>query len=216
MRYFVAILFILLAVPFKANSQVISKEEMQDLLNNYEIQLENPVIRDFVSMSQIQEDFATTIQYSGLSVEIIQKGDNNIGYVEQIGTGFSTSLSQKGSFNEANLWSEGNNISIEVKQDGDGNTINSCIKNYDLEKLSAMLLQEGNNNRINLALFGVGIPAEELSQEVKITQQGNNHVVEAFMEDSFAPIEITQTPGTNGEGMQVSISNSYFNFPMKK
>jgi len=95
-----------------------------------------------------------------------------------------------------------------VKQDGNDNTINSFIENYSLVSRSAYLLQQGNNNRIQLALFGDGIPQSNDAQQVQITQTGNDHSVDAILENSFAPITITQTPGVNGEGMQLNISNS--------
>jgi hypothetical protein len=144
---------------------------------------------------------------------INQNGTGNSGLIEQNGSGLETKLWQYKTSNEANLWSEGDNISVEVKQDGIDNSINSFIENYVLVSRSAYLLQQGNNNRIELALFGDVAPSVNDAQQVQITQTGNDHSVEAMLENSFAPISITQTPGVNGEGMQVNISNSAFSFP---
>ena len=210
---------ILLLTAFGLHAQeLISNEEMQDLLESTVIQLENPVISNFSVIRQIDEanDFkATQNQQGNLQNGILvnQNGTGNSGLIEQNGSGLETKLWQYKTSNEANLWSEGDNISVEVKQDGIDNSINSFIENYFLVSRSAYLLQQGNNNRIELALFGDAVPSVNDAQQVQITQTGNDHSVEAMLENSFAPISITQTPGVNGEGMQVNISNSAFSFP---
>lgn len=210
---------ILLLAAFGVHAQeLISNEEMQDLLESTVIQLENPVISNFSVIRQIDEanDFkATQNQQGNLQNGILvnQNGTGNSGLIEQNGSGLETKLWQYKTSNEANLWSEGDNISVEVKQDGIDNSINSFIENYFLVSRSAYLLQQGNNNRIELALFGDAVPSVNDAQQVQITQTGNDHSVEAMLENSFAPISITQTPGVNGEGMQVNISNSAFSFP---
>jgi len=199
---------------------VISSEEMQDLLNSSEIQVDNPIISNFMLIRQIDQDNTIdVIQNQQGSVQntilLNQSGIGNIGYIQQSGSGMQTSLWQYKSSNEANLWSEGENVTIEVKQDGNDNTINSFIENYSLVSRSAYLLQQGNNNQIQLALFGDGISLSGSAQQIQITQTGNDHSVDAILENSFAPITITQTPGVNGEGMQLNISNSAFSFPGK-
>ena len=210
---------ILLLTAFGLHAQeLISNEEMQDLLESTVIQLENPVISNFSVIRQIDEanDFkATQNQQGNLQNGILvnQNGTGNSGLIEQNGSGLETKLWQYKTSNEANLWSEGDNISVEVKQDGIDNSINSFIENYFLVSRSAYLLQQGNNNRIELALFGDVAPSVNDAQQVQISQTGNDHSVEAMLENSFAPISITQTPGVNGEGMQVNISNSAFSFP---
>ncbi|WP_319228168.1 hypothetical protein [Draconibacterium orientale] len=210
---------ILLLTAFGLHAQeLISSEEMQDLLESTAIQLENPVISNFSVIRQIDEanDFkATQNQQGNLQNGILvnQNGTGNSGLIEQNGSGLETKLWQYKSSNEAYLWSEGDNISVEVKQDGIDNSINSFIENYFLVSRSAYLLQQGNNNRIELALFGDVAPSVNDAQQVQISQTGNDHSVEAMLENSFAPISITQTPGVNGEGMQVNISNSAFSFP---
>jgi len=205
-------LFVLACFGLNAQN-VISSEEMQDLLNSSEIQVDNPIISNFMLIRQIDQDNTIdVIQNQQGSVQntilLNQNGADNTGYIQQSGSGLQTSLWQYKSSNEANLWSEGENVTQEVKQDGNDNTINSFIENYSLVSRSAYLLQQGNNNRIQLALFGDGIPQSNDAQQVQITQTGNDHSVDAILENSFAPITITQTPGVNGEGMQLNISNS--------
>ncbi|WP_321995847.1 hypothetical protein [Draconibacterium orientale] len=198
--------------------QVITGEEMQDLLNSSELLIENPFISNSSLVRQIdQANSFTAIQNQQGSLQnnilVNQNGIQNSGYINQTGSGLETKLWQYKTSNEANLWSEGDNISVEVKQDGIDNSINSFIENYVLVSRSAYLLQQGNNNRIELALFGDVAPSVNDAQQVQISQTGNDHSVEAMLENSFAPISITQTPGVNGEGMQVNISNSAFSFP---
>ena len=220
MRNLKILLFSFVVFTLSATSQVITEEEMQDLLNSQEIQIENPIISNFLTIRQISDEnrvFSIQNNPGGApnSVLVNQEGRGNNGYINQNGSGNETRLWQYNASNEASLWSDGNNITTSVKQDGEKNIVNSYIKNLDLQSRSALLMQVGNNNRIDLALFGDGIPSGVLSQEAKISQYGNNHVVEAFMEDTFVPIEVTQKSGAGGEGMPISVSNSYFNFPMK-
>lgn len=215
LQLFVFGIFIALALNAQ---QIISDEEMHDLLNSEVIQVDNPIISNFSLIRQIDRDNTFTAiqnQQGSLQNNILvnQNGTGNSGYIEQAGSGLETKLWQYKSSNEANLWSEGENVKVEVKQDGNDNSINSFIENYFLVSRSAFLLQQGNNNRIELALFGDGIPSVSDAQQVQISQTGNDHSVDAVLEDSFAPISITQTPGVNGEGMQLNISNS--TFPVK-
>jgi len=218
-RIRITILFILTTLFLQAQ-QVISSEEMQDLLNSSEIQVDNPMISNFMLIRQIDQDNTIdVIQNQQASVQntilLNQNGTGNVGYIQQSGSGLETRLWQYKTSNDANLWSEGENVTIEVKQNGNDNSINSFIENYSLVSRSVYLLQEGNNNRIELALFGDGIPISNDAQQVQITQTGNDNSVDAILENSFAPITITQTPGVNGEGMQLNISNSAFSFPTK-
>ena len=221
MKTRIALLFLFLfAFSGLYAQQVISDEEMQDLLNSSEIQIENPIITNFSLIRQVdQANSFTAIQnrQGNLQNNILvnQNGTDNSGYINQTGSGLETKLWQYKSSNEASLWSEGENIRVEVKQDGDGNSINSFIENYFLVSRSAYLLQQGNNNRIELALFGDAVPSLSDAQQVEISQTGNDNSVDAMLENTFAPISITQTPGVNGKGMQINISNSVFAFPMK-
>lgn len=221
MKTRIALLFLFLfAFSGLYAQQVISDEEMQDLLNSNEIQIENQSITNFSLIRQVDQanSFTATQNRQGNlqnNILVNQNGTDNSGYINQTGSGLETKLWQYKSSNEANLWSEGKDITVEVKQDGNNNSINSFIENYFLVSRSAYLLQNGNNNRIELALFGDGIPSVSDAQQVQISQTGNDHSVDAVLENSFAPITITQTSGVNGEGMQINISNSTFAFPMK-
>ncbi len=218
-RFQITILFFLTTLFLQAQ-QVISSEELQDLLNSSELPVENPFITNSSLVRQIdQANSFTAIQNQQGSLQnnilVNQNGISNSGYINQTGAGLETKLWQYKASNEANLWSEGENINVEVKQDGIGNSINSFIENYFLVSRSAYLLQQGNNNRIELALFGDAVPSVNNAQQVEISQTGNDNSVDAMLENTFAPISITQTPGVNGEGMQINISNSVFAFPMK-
>ena len=79
-----------------------------------------------------------------------------------------------------------------------------------------MLLQVGNQNRIDLSLKGNGFGNNPEDQSMIVSQFGNQHEVTAFIEPFSAPVEIIQYSGIGGEGMKVNISTSAFNFPMKK
>ncbi|WP_319509233.1 hypothetical protein [uncultured Draconibacterium sp.] len=218
-RFQITILFFLTTLFLQAQ-QVITSEELQDLLNSSELPVENPFITNSSLVRQIDQANSFTAiqnQQGNLQNNILvnQNGTSNSGYINQTGAGLETKLWQYKASNEANLWSEGENINVEVKQDGIGNSINSFIENYFLVSRSAYLLQQGNNNRIELALFGDAVPSVNNAQQVEISQTGNDNSVDAMLENTFAPISITQTPGVNGEGMQINISNSVFAFPMK-
>jgi hypothetical protein len=136
-----------------------------------------------------------------------------MGYISQTGSSLKTSLQQTGQSNEASIWQEGSLISLEARQTGDGNVITSYIKNMGLFDKTVALLQEGNNNRIDIALFGDEIPST--SQAIRVTQQGNGFEAKASMESYNFPVEITQRAGTRGGEMKVDVSTSYFSFPMK-
>lgn len=219
MKYLLMLL-IFLPFAFQGNSQVITEAEMTELLNSREIQVDNPMISNFLTIEQISDDnSATSIQNNpGAAVNTVmvtQDGIGNTGYINQNGSGNETRLWQYNSSNEASLWSEGNNITTLAKQDGEGNVIKSYIENPGLDARTAMLIQEGNRNRIELALYGDAMPTGVSSQDVKVSQYGNNHTVQLMKEDYFNPIEITQTPGAGGAGMHVNVSSSWIDFPLK-
>ncbi len=111
MKHLLALYFFMSIFVLTISAQI-TEEEIDDLLNDQQIKVENPIIKDFVSMSQISNDIASMNYNLGLSVEINQNGDGNIGYIKQIGSGLKSSLSQYGSFNETNIWSKGENIHI--------------------------------------------------------------------------------------------------------
>lgn len=208
--------------PTVAIGQVISDEEVVEILNGHALQLNNLANNNLSFIQQVgNENTATFIQkYEGivpnLVTMMIQNGIRNVGYIEQTGSELKTDLRQYNSNNEANLWSVGQNIHTLVKQDGDGNIINSYIENDGINLRSASLLQEGNDNRIDLSLKGDGFGNNPIEQTVIINQFGNHHEVIAIMRPFSVPLEIKQTPGTNGEGMKIDVSTSTFNFPMKR
>jgi len=219
-KFRITVLLLFTTLVLRAQ-QVVSTDELQDLLNSASLQLENPDVRNFSLIRQIDQTNSISViqnQQGSLqnTVLVNQDGQLNAGYIEQNGYSLQTQLWQFGSGNEASLWSEGNHINMEVKQDGNDNTINSFIENYVLVSRSAYLLQQGNNNRIELALFGDAVPTLSNAQELQISQTGNNHSLQANLENTFESFTVTQTAGINGEGMQVNISNSAFSFPMKK
>ena len=201
--------------------QVISEEEIIELINGQVLQLDNLPNSNLSFIRQIgAENTATSIQekegmVANLAI-INQDGIRNTGYIEQTGSELKTYLGQYNLNNEANLWSVGGNIRTTVKQDGEGNIINSYIENDRLNLRTAMLLQEGNDNIIDLSLKGDGFGSSLAEQAVIINQFGNQHEVKALMNPFSSPFEINQYPGIGGEGMKVNISTSTFNFPMKK
>jgi hypothetical protein len=206
---------------FPAIGQVISDEEVIELLNGHVLQMDNLPNSNLSFIRQVgDENTAISIQkQEGMVSNLVmvnQDGMGNTGYIEQTGSELETWLWQYNFTNEANLWSVGKKILTSVKQDGEGNLINSYIENDGVNLRSATLLQEGNQNRIDLSLKGDGFSNNPIEQTVIINQYGNRHEVKAFMEPFSEPIEINQYPGTGGEGMKVDISTSTYNFPMKK
>lgn len=208
-------------VPAIVVGQVISEEEIIELINGHVLQLDNLPNSNLSFIRQVgEENSATSIQEKeGLVANLVmisQEGISNASYIEQTGSELTTYLWQYNIANEANLWSIGKNILTTVKQTGDGNIINSYIENDGINLRSASLLQEGNDNRIDLSLKGDGFGNNPIEQTVIINQFGNHHEVIAIMRPFSVPLEIKQTSGTNGEGMKIDVSTSTFNFPMKR
>jgi len=89
-------LFVLACFGLNAQN-VISSEEMQDLLNSSEIQVDNPIISNFMLIRQIDQDNTIdVIQNQQGSVQntilLNQNGADNTGYIQQSGSGLQTSL----------------------------------------------------------------------------------------------------------------------------
>lgn len=219
-KVFVLFSLIVFVGMFPAIGQIVSDEEVVELLNGHVLQLDNDFNSSLSFIRQIgNENNATSIQkkegiVSNLTM-ISQDGIGNAGYIGQIGSELKTYLWQYNLSNEANLWSVGGNIMTSVIQDGEENIINSYIENYGVNLRSATLIQNGNHNRIDLSLNGNGFINNLVEQTVTINQYGNQHEVKAFMEPFSVPVEINQYSGARGEGMKVDISTSTFNFPMK-
>src|SRR5690606_14678425 len=161
-------------------------------------------------VTSIQQQQGQLANYS----EIEQLNRANKAYVNQQGSGHNDILFQNGIENEANLWSVGENVKTMVWQEGDKNTVNSYIENYIGPSRSATFLQIGNNNNINVALRGDNFQGAG-DQWIRIKQYGDFHHAEAIIEPFSTPIEIIQTPGDGEAGMNISISNSAFNFPRR-
>ena len=158
--------------------------------------------------------FIQTPQDPGFNEAIIQQsGIHNNGYIQQTGADLSSHLLQQGQNNEANLWSEGGHIDIDARQTGSDNVIYSYIKNPGIFEKQAILHQDGNNNRIELALFGNVMPTAD--QLVTIIQQGDDFEAKALMESYNYSIGITQKEGPGGGDMKVDVSVSDFSFPMR-
>lgn len=222
MKKMIALFSIIIFVGmYPAIGQVISEEEVIELLNGHVLHLDNQASSNLSFIRQVgDKNTAVSIQgQEGVVSNLVmmnQDGIENKSYIEQNGSEIKTYLWQYNSANEANLWSLGQNIQTSVKQNGEGNIVNSYIENYGVNLRSATLFQEGNQNRIDLSLKGNGFGNNLVEQTVIINQFGNQHEVQAFMEPFSAPIEINQYPGIGGEGMKVNVSTSTFNFPMKK
>ena len=212
---------IILVGMLPITGQDISEAEVVELINVNILQLGNQTNSNLSFIRQVgDENRSISIQeQEGVVPNLLmmnQEGIRNSSYIEQTGLEIQTYLWQYNLANEANVWSVGKNIMTSVKQNGERNLVNSFIENYGVSLRSAMLLQEGNQNRIDLSLKGDGFSNNRTEQTVIINQYGNQNEVQAFMEPFSAPIEINQYPGFRGEGMKVNISTSTFNFPMKR
>lgn len=138
-----------------------------------------------------------------------QTQNNNFGRIEQSGEGHQTILIQNGIGNYADLDSEGSDSYNYVLQNGNNNEVKSVVENDNLDTRTAMLIQWGNNNKIDL-------PVEVKAQGVNVFQLGNGH--EADITGSvgnYSPINVTQFGGLGSRGMKIEINSSYFSFPMR-
>ena len=213
-KFIVLVLLIVCARAIPIIGQVVSEEEVVELLNGHILQLDNQTNKNLSFVRQVGiKNSAVSIQEQGGIVSNLvmmnQDGIANAGYIEHSGSELTTHLWQYNIGNEANLWLVGKNILTSVKQNGERNVVNSYIENDGVNKRSATFLQEGNQNKIDFSLIG----SHPMEQVAIINQYGNQHQVEAHMEPSSAPFTIDQH---GAEGMKVNVSTSAFNFPMKK
>lgn len=213
-KFIVLVLLIVFAGALPIIGQVVSEEEVVELLNGHILQLDNQTNKNLSFVRQVgSKNSAVSIQEQGGIVPnlvmVNQDGIANTGYIEHSGSELTTHLWQYNIGNEANLWLVGKNILTSVKQDGERNVVNSYIENDGVNKRSATFLQEGNYNRIDFSLRA----SHPMEQVAIINQYGNQHQVEAHMEPSSAPVTIDQY---GAEGMKVNVSTSAFNFPMKR
>ncbi|MEX2513446.1 MAG: hypothetical protein WD398_11115 [Cyclobacteriaceae bacterium] len=206
----------------QAFSQEVVEHEANILLNVQAIEMhEEQEISNSAIIQQVgnSSDARVIQENNGSQANFIfmkQAGMRNSGYIDQSGSGLRTELNQSGNQNEANLWSIGEGVITSVLQNGNENSINSYLSQEGINKRSAVLIQEGDQNSIDLSLVGNGFGTNVMDQNVRISQFGNQHEVDARMEDFSSSFEITQHPGANGEGMKVNISTSQFNFPMRR
>ena len=213
-KFIVLVLLIVFARAIPIIGQVVSEEEVVELLNGHILQLDNQTNKNLSFVRQVGiKNSAVSIQEQGGIVSNLvmmnQDGIANAGYIEHSGSELTTHLWQYNIGNEANLWLVGKNILTSVKQNGERNVVNSYIENDGVNKRSATFLQEGNQNKIDFSLIG----SHPMEQVAIINQYGNQHQVEAHMEPSSAPVTIDQY---GAEGMKVNVSTSAFNFPMKR
>lgn len=214
-RVTVAVIMFLAGDFFALGQDVLA----QDIVSDSNIlQIENQKNSNVSSIKQVgySQRVTTFQQQDGFLTNMImisQSGEENNAYFKQTGTMQIVKSYQSGYNNEANLWQTGNLINQEIQQNGNENTINSYMKNASIFEKTAVLLQDGNYNRIDLAIFGDEIPTAY--QPIKISQQGDGFVAKALMESYNFPIEITQKAGPGGGAMNVDVSVSYFSFPMK-
>lgn len=145
---------------------------------------------------------------------IAQIGNENLGYIDQSGQNLVNLIIQKGNGNISNMWSYGNDILVSSIQTGIENEINSYMDTRSGGSVRASLNQLGNKNIIDVAILGGAKTSP--SPNVNISQLGNSHQVTAITDSFSGPINITQTPGIGGSGMEVIISTvSGFKFPLK-
>ncbi|MDN3202737.1 hypothetical protein [Algoriphagus sediminis] len=148
---------------------------------------------------------------------IVQQGEFNSGYLNQVGSGLTSELVQAGSSNSASLWLIGQNLSVFTTQNGLLNSINAYVDAESVVGIEAKFSQEGNQNSIDFAIRNSASFNPGVEQNIGISQLGNNHSVTALFENLGAPvINITQNPGFGGAGMSLNVSTlPGFKFPNK-
>lgn len=141
---------------------------------------------------------------NGMNSAILrQSGNNNMGIIQQIGAYLNTTLLQIGNNNNAELSSSGQNISQLVQQTGNRNSINTNFENNGNNLFNATLRQTGNNNNIDITFRGSEL---NLGEQFIINQTGNRQSFSGDISPISTPIQVTQTPGFGGEGMQINVT----------
>ena len=192
-------------------------EALDWFLNNNTIDYNFSGTQDVLQINQIgnSNEMIAIQQLSNNQNYILtgnQEGTGNKGFINQTGFNHESILSQKNSEgtggNEANLWSVGSNTQNFVRQEGSENFVNSYVENTTGFIRRAISIQEGNNNRIDLAL----IEREENNlMGVRVTQTGDANSANLVLENFDAPfIKVDQTGGAN-----IEITHSDFYFPGK-
>ncbi len=216
MRPFTIILICVIFISFQATAQESSRYFFEEM--NYWDETDWISGNSMIEQLGNRNDVVVIQQTEGMisnQVNLQQLKDQNVAYVKQVGTANFTYLLQSGIGNEANLWSVGDYTSTSVFQEGNTNIINSYIDNQGMLFKSAVLIQQGNHNNIELALTGNGYLAQGYPKAAYIQQSGNNLEVIAKLDSYESPILIRQQSGMSNKGMSVTISNTDFYFPKK-
>lgn len=208
-----------LCIAILAYSQTETDFNIEELINcdiiNSDVSIESN--QAYINQMGAGNEMITIQQQEGFitnSTLVLQQGDLNSGYIQQIGTAHFSKLIQVGTNNEANFWSVGEKTINAAFQLGDNNKINSYTYNQDFIPKSTVLAQNGNNNTIEVVLLGSGFLWNSWPKLAVIHQKGNDLEISAKLDSYNSPIYIKQQAGSAG-GMKIDISNSDFSFPMK-
>ncbi|MGY6520802.1 MAG: hypothetical protein ACXIUD_03680 [Mongoliitalea sp.] len=145
-------------------------------------------------------------QNTGNSVNaavILQSDEQNKGFIQQVGTYLSSTLLQIGIGNSANMSSTGQNITQNIQQTGNRNVVNTNIENFSNAVFNVALNQVGSNNLIDIIFSGSN---SSFGEQFVLNQFGDGQSFRGDISTVSTPIEITQTPGIGGVGMQVNVS----------
>lgn len=208
------ILFFLIGVAFLFfQTNTFAQEEIKDiknidLINLNIIPANAEAKRNIAVVQQVGNDNQAEIlqQYAGSGINVsllMQNGNNNIGFVQQVGAYLNTTLLQMGNANNANLFSSGKNITQNVQQAGNSNNVKTNFENFGNRVFNADLNQNGNNNTIDISFSGSNL---NIGEQFILNQMGNNQSFTGDISTINSPIQVTQTPGIGGEGMQVNIT----------
>ena len=159
-------------------------------------------LNQVVAIQEQQQDLSNHVFAS-------QNGSANTGYLKQQGEGHQTVLSQNGNGNMASMWSVGGRTFNTVSQNGNGNEVNQYIENDSYIPKTAISVQRGHNNKIDVALLNETDFSPFLGSAV--FQNGSGNEVELILKQSNSlGIVVTQT-GNFSE--KVSITHTDFAFP---
>ncbi|MCH7398370.1 hypothetical protein MM236_10235 [Belliella sp. DSM 107340] len=217
MRIFLYVSF--LALSFLAVSpicaQVLEDERIQELATVRVIQ-PNVGVQENVSVIQQVggQNSATIFQIpqdiqAGNFAQIMQNGNLNTSVLRQFGYNLNTVSIQTGNNNQGTIRSVGENINISTTQRGNENSITADVENLGIFTRTVLLEQSGNRNEINLDFLN-GSTLGSSNESVRISQRGNQQQLNLSLDNAAGPVEISQTPGIDGQGMQVNVVTSVF------
>jgi hypothetical protein len=193
------------------HAQDIQEERIIELSNVNAIQLNGKENVSFIQQVGNQNN-ANIIQTNPVrnAAMILQSGNQNFLMLSQQGSNLSINSGQSGNNNQGNISSYGDNININSTQTGNRNIINAYVENLGLMTRSALLEQSGNNNEINLEFLNGNFLNSGGLESVKVSQTGNQQGLNLRLDNAITPVEVIQTPGSGGQGMQVNIVTSAF------